>query len=323
FSLIAVFTLIGLWLYPNSLIGPIGGRLVSAIVSGGWVLWRIFREFGIHFNYPLLKTSFSFNFYTFLYQLLQWVINYFDRIIMIFFLTLSEIGVYDFALKCLLVIEFLINGLHTSFYPKVVSKVMAQASKGSSPEINRYYHGFTSVTLLLICLCILIFPWAVDLFVNDPGYRQSIQYFPYIAVIYIFRAMRLFYSAPYGILKYTRPLPAIYFVISVVKICLILILVNKFGVYGVIAASLASAVLEIILLNYNVRQKFNFQYNVFKIVLVPVVIFIMILVLEPLLGSTMPNVIHSFYVLTCVTLLWWVYRNEIKLIDPFNLLRQE
>lgn len=323
FSLIAGFTIIGLQMYPNSLIGPVGGRLVAAFISGLWALTRIFREFGIHFNYPLLRTSFSFNFYTFVYQLLQWVINYFDRIIMLFFLSLGQVGVYDFAMKCLLIIEFILNGLHNSFYPKVVSTIMAQQHKGSSPEINRYYHGFTSVNLLLICLCVLTFPWAVDTFVEKPGYKESIQYIPYIALIYIFRAMRLFYSVPYGILKYTKPLPVIYLVISAIKIFLILLLIKRFGVSGVIAASLICAMIEILLLYYNLREKFHFQYNIFKIVIIPVVIFIMIIILEPLFGDTVPNMIHLFYLFTCVVLLGWVYRNEIKLIDPFNILRQD
>jgi O-antigen/teichoic acid export membrane protein len=321
FLFIAVFTLIGLWLYPGTLIGPIAGRLIAAVISGLWALTRIFREFGTHFNYPLLRTSFSFNFYTFTYQLLQWTINYLDRFIMIFFLTLSEIGVYDFAIKCLLIIEFLTNGLHTSFYPKIVSAVMAQPEKGSTPEINRYYHGFTSVNLLLVSFSILIFPWAIDLFIKNPGYRDSTQYFPYIAVIYIFRAMRQFYSAPYGILKYTKPLPWIYLVVSALKILLIFLLVNAYGVYGVITASLISAIAEIMLLNYNLRDKFNFKYNALKIVIIPLIIFSMIVVLEPLFGQTVPNIIHLIYFITSVGLLWWIYRNEIKLIDPFNFMR--
>lgn len=318
FALIAVCTLVGLYLYPGSLIGPVGGRLVAAVISGGWALIRIFREFGVHFDYPLLRGSLAFNFYTFLYQLLQWVVNYFDRILMVFFLVLSDVGVYDFALKCLLVIEFLLNGLHSAFYPKVVSAVMAQSSKGSTPEINRYYHGFTFVTLILICSCILFFPWAVDMFIEKESYRESIQYFPYIALIYSFRAMRQFFLAPYGILKFTKPLPAVYLAVSAVKILIILALVHRLELYGIIIASLASAIVEVVLLYFVIRGRFQFRFNFFKIVLVPVVFFVMVLVLEPLFGNTMPFLIHSVYVFVCLCLLWWVYRRELKFIIPLN-----
>ena len=321
FSLISLFTLLGLYFYPDSLIGPIGGRLVAAVISGGWALSRIFREFGVHFNYALLRDSLAFNFYTFVYQVLQWVVNYFDRILMVFFLVLSDVGVYDFAVKCLLVIEFLLNGLHSAFYPKVVSAIMGQTSKGSTPEINRYYHGFTFVTLLLICFSILLFPWAVDLFVEKQSYRESIPYFPYIALIYTFRAMRQFFLAPYSIMKFTKPLPGVYLFVSAAKIVIILVLVRQLGLYGVIIASLASAIFEIVLLYFTIRGRFKFRFNIFKIVMVPVVFFVMVIVLEPLFGARAPVLVHGLYVVVCLILLGWVYRRELKLINPLNNLR--
>jgi O-antigen/teichoic acid export membrane protein len=325
FALIAGITIIGLKLYPGSLTGPVGGRLVAAVLSGLWALARIFREFGIRFDYPLIRTSFSFNFYTFLYQFLQWVINYFDRIFMVFFLALADIGVYDFALKCLLIIEFILNGLHNSFYPRVVSTVMAQENKGSVPEINRYYHGFICVILLLICSCILVFPWAIDIFVEmfgkNRGYKDAIPYLPYISLIYIFRAIRLFYAAPYGILKYTKPLSGIYFAVSVVKISIMWLAIKEYGLYGVIAASIIASIIEIIMLRFTLRDRFKFEYNFFKIVAAPGIIFVMILVLEPIFGGSAPGLTHLFYLLACLALLAWVYRREIKLIDPFNILR--
>jgi O-antigen/teichoic acid export membrane protein len=321
FSLIALFTLLGLYLYPDTLVGPVGGRLLASFFSGGWVLFRISREFGIHFNYPLLRTSLSFNFYTFIYQLLQWVTNYFDRIIMVFFLALSAVGVYDFAAKCLLIVEFLLNGLHSAFYPKVVSSVMAQENKGSTPEINRYYHGYTSVSLLLLCLCILLIPWAIDVFVEKPSYRDSIQYFPYIALLYAFRAMRQFFLVPYGILKFTKPLPVIYLIVSTVKISLVVLLVTRFHIYGVIAASLLSCITEVVLLYLNVRVKFRFKFNVFKMVVVPLIVFLMVLIVEPLFASEAPVLVHGFYVVSCLILLWGAYRKEIRAIAPLNILR--
>src|SRR5690606_9396688 len=121
---------------------------------------------------------------------------------------------YDFALKCLLIIEFILNGLHNSFYPRVVSTIIAQDKKGSSLEINRYYHGFIAVIIVLICSAILVYPWVIHIFLEyfgkNPGYGESVKYLPYISLIFLFRAIRLFYAAPYGILKYTKPLSGIY-----------------------------------------------------------------------------------------------------------------
>lgn len=326
FVLIAGFTLVGLKAHPDSLMGPVGGRFGAALLSGIWALARIFREFGVTFNYSLVRSTFSFNFYTFLYQFLQWVINYFDRIFMVFFLTLEEIGVYDFAMKCLLVIEFILNGLHNSFYPKVVSTIIAQGEKGSVPEINRYYHGFISVIMILICVCILTFPWIIDVFLRSfgerQGYADAIRYIPYISLIYIFRTIRLFYAAPYGILKHTKPLSGIYLAVSAIKILLMWLAIKHYGLAAVIGASILAAAVEIVLLRIMLRDKFTFRYNPFKIVVAPMSLFALILLVEPLLGGTFPHIVHLLYLFACLLLLAWAYRHELRMIDPFNILRR-
>jgi O-antigen/teichoic acid export membrane protein len=227
FSLVAICIIIGFQLYPNSLAGPIIGRLVASIIPAVWALSRIFREFGFHWDFGWLTSSLGFNTYNFIYQLQQWVINQFDRVLMIFFLTLSEVGVYDFALKCLVPVELLMNSLHSSFYPKVVSAVMEQTKKGSTPAINRYYHGLTAVVMLLICGSILTLPWAINLFVKRAIImKRSVTYLTSVSYTF-FETQGSFFTVPYGILKYTKPLPVIYMIVSGLKIALIFLFVGS------------------------------------------------------------------------------------------------
>jgi O-antigen/teichoic acid export membrane protein len=310
FGLIASFTIIGLELYPNSLLGPLVGRLLAGAIAGAWALTRIFREFGLHFDFTWLRSSFSFNTYTFIYQFLQWVNNYFDRIVMLVVLSLADVGVYVFATQCLIALELLMNSLHSTFYPKVVSAVMEQEVKESSPNMNRYYHGLTGV----IMLCV----WAIETFVWKPAYHETIPYLAYLATIYFFRTMRLYFTAPYGILKYTKPLPLIYLVIATIKIVLMLWLMPVLHIYGVIVASLASAAIEIVLLQQNIKSMFRFNYNFFKIVGAPMILFLLIVTLEPMLGQRYPYTIHSVYLIACGLLLWWAYRKEIQVLNPFQ-----
>jgi O-antigen/teichoic acid export membrane protein len=267
--LIASLTIIGLYYFPNTLIGPIGGRLVAGLIVAMWTLFQIFKEFGLRFNFHLLKSTFGYNHYTFIYQLQLWVVNYLDRFIMVFFLPLSVIGIYDFALKCMVAIEFIMSGLHGSFYPKVVSTVMAQDKKGSTVELNRYYHGLTAVIMFVISAGILVLPFLVSLLKEDRGYNEAVQYLPYVAIIYILRSLRFYFAAPYGILKYTKPLAIIYFIISIFKILLMVLLVKNYGVYGIIISTFLASGFEIILLKFGIQSKFKFEFNFFKLVLTP------------------------------------------------------
>lgn len=320
FVFIAGLTIGGLYLFPSTLIGPIAGRMLAGLVVVCWTLYRVFSQFGSRFDYGLLKSTFGFNHYAFIYQIQLWVINYFDRFLMLFFLPLASIGIYDFALKCLIVIEFIMSGLHNSFSPKVVSAVTEQTVKGSTPEINRYYHGLTALVMLMISSGILILPFAVNFIDQDRGYGDAVQYFPYVAILYVLKSMRLFFAVPYGILKYTKPLPVIYFFISVVKIGLMVLLIRSFEIYGVVASTLISAALEILLLRYVLREKFNFQYNIFKIVIAPVMLLTVVLFLEPLLGKDFAWELHLFYLVVTVGFLLWVYRNELKLFNFTKIL---
>ncbi|HZI24535.1 MAG TPA: oligosaccharide flippase family protein, partial [Chryseolinea sp.] len=266
FTLIASFTIIGLELYPNSLMGPIVGRLLAAMISGVWVLIRIFREFGIKIDFTWLTSSFSFNTYTFIYQILQWINNYFDRIVMLVVLSLADIGVYVFATNCLIALELLMNSLHSSFYPKVVSQIMAQPQKHSSPDINRYYHGLMAVIMITMCITIFLLPWMIEAFVKKAAYQATIPYLPFLATIYLFRTMRLFFTVPYGILKYTKPLPLVYIVVAALKIGLMLLLMPSLKLYGVVIASLVSSAVEVFLLRFSIKSMFIFRFNFFKIV---------------------------------------------------------
>lgn len=321
FTLIAALTIGGLYIYPQTLIGPMGGRLLASGIVAIWVMYRIFKEFGIQFNYGLLKSTFGFNHYAFIHQVQQWAINYFDRFLMVFFLPLSSIGIYDFALKCLLAIEFLLNSLHNSFYPKVVSVITAQTTKSTTPELNRYYYGLTAVVMIMVSGSILVLPLVLEFFKESKGYEQAIQYFPYIAVTYLFRTMRHYFAVPYGILKYTKPLPVISFGIAAFKIGLMVLLIKEYEIYGVIVSTLVSAGIEICFLKFVLEKRFRFQFNVFKILIAPLLLMAVVIILEPLFSETYPLLLHAFYVLVTGGFLLWVYRNELKLIKIPGLSR--
>ena len=323
FSLICGLTILGLYVYPETLIGPIGGRVLAGTLGTAWVLYRVHSEFGFQFNFPLLKSTFGFNHYSFIYQLQQWFINNSDRFIMLFAgLSLTSIGIYDFAIKCLVVIEVLMSGLHNSFYPKVVSAITAQAEKRSTVEINRYYHGLIASVMLMIVFSIFALPFVLELIDTKQRYLDAVQYFPYIAVIYILRSLRTYFASPYGVLKYTKPLPVIYAVVTLLKIGLMIVLVKKFEVYGLVAASLISVSLEIVILKYWLAGKFKFEFNVFKIVIAPLGLLLTIVLLEILFSEVLSWRLHIFYIVVTGALLGWGYRNELKALEIMKMIKR-
>lgn len=321
FLLIATLTIVGLRYFPHTLWGPVGGRMVALFLCAFWVMIRVLSEFGIHFNLTLLKSSFQFNLFTFIYQIEQWIINYFDRFIMLIYVTLADVGVYDFTLKCLVIIELLMNGLYSAFLPKVLSTLVEQKDNSTSSIINRYYHGYTAFTMILVCGVLIFFPVMFDWFNIQPEYRDALRYAPGLAALYIFKALRVYFALPYTALKYSKPLPGMYAVIIGVKFALMWALLDRYQVQGVIIASTASAVVDIVLLEWVIRSKFSFQFNKFKLLIMPLLLWLVIIIGELTLANDYPFFARVGYMVVCLILLYWAYRKEIKVLDFRKLIR--
>ncbi len=96
------------------------------------------------------------------------------------------------------------------------------------------------------------------------------------------------------------------------------VLIRQLTVFAVIVASLVSAMVELILLRNGLKRMFHFKFNLVKLVIVPMILFLVIIIMEPLLGVKYPYPVHLFYVISCTGLLWWAYRNEIEAINPLR-----
>jgi O-antigen/teichoic acid export membrane protein len=198
---------------------------------------------------------------------------------------------------------------------------MSQTEKRSTVEINRYYHGLTAVVMLMISAGILVIPFLIEMFKSSKGYEAAIPFLPYIAVLYLLKAIRLYFASPYGVLKYTKPLPVFYLIVSVIKISFMLLLIQSYGIYGVVASTCIAALAELVLLRYGVRDKFQFQFNYMKILAAPLVLFVTVLVLEPVLGQQFAWQVHVAYVALVLVFLLWTYRNELPMISVPKVLK--
>jgi O-antigen/teichoic acid export membrane protein len=215
-------------------------------------------------------------------------------------------------------IEFVLTGFYNSFFPKVLSITAHQTEKKTTVEINRYYNGLTAVTILLVPFCIFVMPLALDLLVrifNKPDYLEVINWIPYIAITYLLRSIRFYVAMPYGVTKYSKPLPLFYIVILAVKICGMILLVPGYGIHGVIMSTWISYGVEVLILYFGIKNRFIMRFNTFKLLVAPIALAVVIGIAEPILGKTFPFLLHLGYVSVAGFLLLWAYRNEVKVFN--------
>lgn len=315
FSLIAIFTIGGLYIF-DSVAGPLVGRLIATMVIGGWAYFRVVSTGGWVLNFALLRQSFEFNFFAFFYQLQQWLMNSFDKILLSIYLPMDQVGVYGFLTSCLIVIEFLLNGFYSSFSGKVVGLLVNQSEKITSIEINRYFYGMTALAMLLVSGFIFVFPFLIRFLPSD--YLQILPFIAVAALIYIFRGTRLYFGIPFSFLKYTRPLPFIYAIISILKIGVIILFVDRFGLNAVILGGLLSYWLEIYLLYLWGRQKITFRFNVYKLIFAPAALALLVLLTEPFFSRSHAIVVHGVYFFVCGVLLVLAFHKELNTLKIFK-----
>ncbi len=271
FFITTVGTIIGLYWFPDSLAGPVGARLLGALMLAGWSVMRVVREFGLPDFRSVSMLPWKYNLSTFGYQVANWAVNYLDRFLILAFMPVAavgSVGVYEFAIKCLIPLELLLNGLQASLSPRVI-KLLSEQPAGSTPEMNRYFYGLLAVMMLAISAMLLVLPPAFMLLVHKPGYKQALDYVPYMAVLYLFRSWRLFFAIPLSALKKTGRLAFITLVVAAVKAGGIAFLLPRYELYGVVAAAFAAGVAELVLLWVVLRPVFNLEFNYVKLLLAP------------------------------------------------------
>ncbi|MFY8004687.1 MAG: lipopolysaccharide biosynthesis protein [Chitinophagaceae bacterium] len=209
----------------------------------------------------------------------------------------------------MLAIDFILAGLNTTFFPKVLSIVKEQKIKASTIEINRYYHGLTAVAMLLVATSIFVFPYLIDFFFPK-SYLPAIGLIPLLAILYLIRPLRLYLAMPFAAIKYSKPLPAIYLVIAILKISLLFYFIPIVGIEGAVLATIISCIVEIILLYIFINKKFTIKMNANKLLWSPLSLITLIVALK--LTNFIPEMISYIllFIFTFIMLLF-VYRKEL------------
>ncbi len=311
FILIAVFTIAGLIIFPNDLTGAVGGRMVATMLTGIWVLFVVFRQYGFAYDFKMIQSTFGFNHPSLLYQIMLWFNGYFDRVMMTFYLPLSQVGIYDLAAKCLFVIEYVLAGFNSTFFPKVLGAVALQTKKGTTVEINRYYNGLTATSITLVVLSILTYPYLIRIFIQKLGFLAAITLIPFLSISYLFRALRMYMAMPYPAIRYSKPVPFFYAAILGVKILSMLLFLPRYGMWGVIYSTWISYTVEITVLYFGVKNKFAIKFNFHKLISMPLGIALLIVGLETYVPLKYELLLHVFYVVTSTIILFLLYRTEI------------
>jgi O-antigen/teichoic acid export membrane protein len=319
FILVISVSLFFLYRYPFTLNGPMFGRLIPAAFTFCTVIYYLISEFGFRYNKEMVRKIVSFCTPFVIYALLIWSVSYIDRFIITYFLVdPTFVGIFDFAVKCTLLIDLFQSGLANAISPKIYTIWKDQNLRESTMEVNRYYNGLTAASLLVIPLLSLSFPLLVPLIVKNEIYYQSFAFLGILSIGFAFRGLFTMFISPIFFFKYTRALPKIFFFVAVIQIIVTAFFIKYFGLMGAVWASFITKIVQVLFLYIESRKIFHFKFNYIKQIYLPLICTIVVLILEFLIPQEYLFYNRSFqFILICI-LVFAVYRKDIRLLPIFN-----
>lgn len=306
------FSLTGLLMYPFSLTGPIWGRFLSGVGIFIIALYSFQNEFGLRFKFgSTFRNAFTFSLPVLIFFFLQWIVSNNYPYIIDHLMTTEDIAMFDFAVKCTLLIEFALSGLSSAIMPNVFALLKNKALKGSTPELNKYFSTFTAVSLVVIPFLTLIIPILVPLVKIKADYFEAFIFIAILGISFVSRGLYNYFLAPIYFFKKTKVLPKIYLFTAIIQITASIIFIKYWGLWGAVWASLLTKILQNVFLYLEARRFFIFRFNKLKLIILPLLVISLISISEAffsyqnLFWKHLTQFLFSFLLVTIV------YRKEI------------
>jgi len=314
FILTIVISVIVLYMYPNTLIGPMWGRLLSGVGIFIISIYELLKEFGIRFKTKYLKPIFYYCFPIFIYYLLTWVLSNIDRFIINGFFTKSDVAIYDIALKSTLLIEYFQMGIVNSFYPKIFKIWTEQKLTRLTTDVNKYFNGFTSITMLIIPVFVVVIPIVLPHIITKNDYSPLFPLLALLSLGFVTRSLFVMFSAPIYYLKKTKLLPRIFFYSAICQIVISVVLIKYFGLWGAVWAGFIVKVLQVLFLYIETRKLFTYSLNKVKQIYLPLSYIILIILSEIFMIESYRMIIQIVQMIVTCSMVFWVYRKELPLL---------
>lgn len=317
FAMTIVFSLGGLYLYPNTLIGPMWGRLLSGIGIFLMAIIAFQKEFGIVISYIKIniRKTIAFVFPVTIFFILLWGSTNIDRYIINSYLNAYDVAIFDFGVKCTLLIEFLLNGLSGSIMPKIYSIIKEKKLTETSSEINKYFSAFSAITILIIPINYVAIPYLIPLFVIKIDYYQSFMFLPILSLGYLSRTLYNFYLAPLYYFEKTNRLPYIFIKSTAIQIVLTVVAVKYVGILGAAFVFMISRFIQVFFLRRESMKFFKFNFNKNKFLVLPLIFSGLVLVIEYTIYTyKIPIFARIGELLLAGVMTFYYYKQELKLL---------
>ena len=311
FIMTLAFSLTGLFMFPYTLIGPMWGRLLSGVGIFIIAFFSLSKEWKIRIVLgEELKQTLRFTMPLLIFFLLSWSISNIYPFIMKNIMTLQDVAIFGLVIQFTLLVEFALNGMGSSIWPKVYGLIKDKQLTGSTPELNKYFSGFNAFSLLLIPASTFFIPLILP-FLISKDYQASFIFLSVLNIGFASRGLYNYFLTPIYLFKKTNVLPKIYLATAAIQIAISIILIKHFGIWGAVAANLFTKVIQNFFLYLAARKFFTFKFNNLKFIWLPLFVTIVIICSEYFVTTHNLLLVRLLQMVFSYLLVYIFYRNEV------------
>ncbi len=314
-------TVLGLKMYPDSLFGPIYGRLFSGVIIFLLGYYIFIKNGQLHFNTTYVRDILLFSLPYCGFVLFTWIITQFDRYILQNKITLQDLNTYDLVIKCFFGVVFVQNSLMAVIFPKVFEHWAKTKELKTTQETNRYFNVFTILNILMICSFFVVLPLIYPLLIKNVKFYECNVYIGLLGAGYVTQGIISFFMSTIMYAKRIDVLLKIFGVSAVLQVILLFLLTHYFGLLGAIYSGIIVKVVQVVLAKWFTRSIFEYDYNLYKIELLPYS-FIVINILQYYVLHSYNAVLYLLQLLLYIIVAYFLFKNEIlKLLANFNIIK--
>ncbi len=303
----------GLFLFPDTIVGPIYGRLLSGVIIFFLAQYIFISNGEFKYEKTFLKDLTAFCTPFVFYVLCGWTLTYVDRYMLQSYITNTDFNTYDLILKCFFGIEFLQNSLSAVIFPKLYEIWSKQDKPETTKESNRYFNVFTAVNITQLILFCIAIPFVYKLLIHKESFYESEKYIGVIAAGYALRSILNFYLSTILYTKNTKILLKIFGISALFQMVVTYFAIKQFGLMGAIYGGLATKVVQVILSALLTKGIFKYEFNYAKIILIPFV-YIAINILQFTFFKEYNILLYGGQLILFTFVFYFIFKNEIKIV---------
>jgi O-antigen/teichoic acid export membrane protein len=236
--------------------GVLLGMVVGCLAATFLGLWRLRNSFQFCFDSARLREMLEFSYPLVLSGIAIWVTLYIDRLMINYFLTIDDVGLYGVGYRLASMIGFVVIGFRGALTPFIYTYYMDVSTRY---QLSTIFRIFLAIALPLAITLTLFAKDIMRVFVAESFYGGAVVVV-YLVPAILFSQMYIF-APGISIAKKTYLIVWINLVGAVVNVLLNLALIPIIGIVGSALATLLSCVVVFVAYMFFSQQLYYVNHN--------------------------------------------------------------